>query len=53
MTTVMPTKFQLQQLSESLEGKLLFDDLHKTIYATDASAYRMLPLAVAYPKNNP
>ena len=52
MTTVMPTKFQLQQLSESLEGKLLFDDLHKTIYATDASAYRMLPLAVAYPKNS-
>ena len=52
MTTVMPNKFQLQQLSESLEGKLLFDDLHKTIYATDASAYRMLPLAVAYPKNS-
>jgi len=48
----MPTEFQLQQLSESLEGKLLFDNLHKTIYATDASAYRMLPLAVAYPKNS-
>lgn len=52
MTRVMPTEFQLQQLSESLEGKLLFDNLHKTIYATDASAYRMLPLAVAYPKNS-
>ena len=48
----MPTQFQLQQLSKSLEGKLLFDDLHKTIYATDASAYRMKPLAVAFPKNN-
>jgi len=48
----MPTPFQLQQLSESLEGTLLFDDLHKTIYATDASAYRMRPIAVAYPKNN-
>lgn len=48
----MPTEFKLQQLSESLEGKLLFDNLHKTIYATDASAYRMLPLAVAYPKNS-
>jgi len=52
MTTVMPTKFQLQHLATSLEGTLLFDDLHKTIYSTDASAYRMIPLAVAYPKNN-
>ncbi len=42
----------LQNLSDSLEGKLLFDDLHKTIYATDASAYRMIPIAVAYPKSN-
>ena len=48
----MPTQFQLQQLSTSLEGKLLFDDLHKTIYSTDASAYRMIPIAVAFPKNN-
>jgi len=48
----MPSPFQLQQLSESLEGKLLFDDLHKTIYSTDASAYRMKPIAVALPKNN-
>ncbi len=48
----MPSQYQLQQLSESLEGKLLFDDLHKTIYATDASAYKIKPLAVAYPKTN-
>jgi FAD/FMN-containing dehydrogenase/Fe-S oxidoreductase len=48
----MLTQFQLQQLAASLEGKLLFDDLHKSIYATDASAYKMLPIAVAYPKNN-
>lgn len=48
----MPTQSQLQQLAASLEGKLLFDDLHKTIYSTDASAYRMIPLAVAFPKNN-
>ena len=47
----MPTQSQLQLLSESLEGKLLFDDLHKTIYSTDASAYRIMPIAVAYPKN--
>ena len=48
----MLTSHQLQQLSENLEGKLLFDDLHKTIYSTDASAYKMVPIAVAYPKTN-
>jgi FAD/FMN-containing dehydrogenase len=31
----------LKQLSDTLEGSLLFDDLHKTLYATDASAYRI------------
>lgn len=45
-------KLKLQQLSESLEGTLHFDDLLKSIYATDGSVYRILPLAVAYPKNN-
>jgi FAD/FMN-containing dehydrogenase len=48
----VPTQLQLQQLAASIEGQILFDDLHKTIYSTDASAYRMRPLAVAYPKNN-
>jgi FAD/FMN-containing dehydrogenase/Fe-S oxidoreductase len=46
----MPTSPQLKQLSESLEGTLLYDDLHKTLYATDASAYRIMPEAVALPK---
>ena len=41
----------LQQLAESLSGELFFDDLHKSIYATDASVYRKIPTAVAYPKN--
>lgn len=31
-------------------GSLLTDDLHKLIYATDASVYRKTPMAVAYPK---
>jgi FAD/FMN-containing dehydrogenase/Fe-S oxidoreductase len=48
----MPTSDHLKQLSESLEGTLLCDDLHKTLYATDASAYRIMPLAVALPKTN-
>ncbi|MFG6685895.1 FAD-binding and (Fe-S)-binding domain-containing protein [Mariniflexile sp. HNIBRBA6329] len=42
----------LQTLSEKLSGELFYDDLIKSIYATDASVFRMLPLAVAYPKNN-
>lgn len=36
---------------KSLEGELFFDELHKTIYATDASAYRIFPKAIAIPKN--
>ena len=37
--------------SHELEGELLFDDLTKSLYATDASVYRKIPVAVAYPKN--
>ena len=40
----------LSALKASLTGELLFDNLSKSIYATDASVYRMLPMAVAYPK---
>ena len=41
----------LKILNDSLSGDVLFDNLHKTIYATDASVYRKTPLAVAYPKD--
>jgi len=44
------TTWHIQELSEQLTGELFFDDLHKSIYATDASVYRKIPLAVAYPK---
>ena len=44
-------KQKLQNLHKQLQGELFFDDLHKIIYATDASVYRKIPLAVAYPKN--
>nr|WP_288833934.1 FAD-binding and (Fe-S)-binding domain-containing protein [uncultured Flavobacterium sp.] len=47
----MSHSHSLKQLSDSLEGSLLYDDLHKTLYATDASAYRIVPLAVALPKS--
>jgi len=39
-----------KQLSERLEGDLLWDHLHRTIYATDASVYSIKPMAVAYPR---
>jgi FAD/FMN-containing dehydrogenase/Fe-S oxidoreductase len=42
---------QLSALEKKLKGELFFDNLHKTLYATDASVYRKIPLAVAYPKN--
>ncbi|MBN2868916.1 MAG: FAD-binding oxidoreductase, partial [Flavobacteriaceae bacterium] len=41
---------KLQALSKNLDGTLYFDQLLKVLYATDASVYRILPLAVAYPK---
>tara|TARA_R110002073_G_scaffold4213_4_gene28061 strand:- start:21548 stop:24490 length:2943 start_codon:yes stop_codon:yes gene_type:complete len=44
-------KTTLQALSSTLTGSLYFDDLHKSIYATDASVYRKIPRAVAYPAN--
>ncbi len=47
----MMKETQLNILKNNLQGELFFDDLHKNIYATDASVYRKIPLAVAYPKN--
>lgn len=49
----MPTSIDhtiLASLSKELNGTLQFDMLHRSIYATDASVYRKIPLAVAYPK---
>ncbi len=43
---------KLIELNEKLSGELLFDDLIRVLYATDASVYRKLPLAVAYAKTN-
>lgn len=39
----------LKQLRSDLEGDLFFDKTMRTLYATDASAYREFPLAVAIP----
>ena len=43
-------KIDFSSLQADLEGSLSTDELSKSIYATDASVYRKLPLAVAYPK---
>ena len=40
----------LQQLAATLEGEFYSDDTTRTLYATDASAYREMPLAVAVPR---
>jgi FAD/FMN-containing dehydrogenase/Fe-S oxidoreductase len=40
------------KLRKSLEGELFTDNTFKILYATDASAYREMPDAIARPKNN-
>lgn len=41
----------LSLLQKDFEGEIFADDVMRLMYATDASAYRELPLAVCYPKN--
>jgi FAD/FMN-containing dehydrogenase/Fe-S oxidoreductase len=43
-------KEKLKQLAQQLEGDFFDDTTMRTLYATDASAYREMPLAVAIPK---
>jgi FAD/FMN-containing dehydrogenase/Fe-S oxidoreductase len=43
---------QLDSLSANMEGDLKYDRITRTIYATDASVYKEMPLAVIWPKNN-
>jgi FAD/FMN-containing dehydrogenase/Fe-S oxidoreductase len=42
---------KLQTLAQSLQGDFYYDTTMRTLYATDASAYREIPLAVAIPKS--
>jgi FAD/FMN-containing dehydrogenase len=44
-------KEKLSQLAALMEGDLYVDQQMRILYATDASAYREMPLAVAIPKN--
>jgi len=43
---------KLIRLAAELAGDLKYDNIHLTIYSTDASVYRERPLAVAFPKNS-
>ncbi|MGI9160502.1 MAG: FAD-binding oxidoreductase, partial [Saprospiraceae bacterium] len=42
---------RLRALQARLDGELHFDALHRHIYATDASIFREMPLAVAFPQH--
>ncbi|MCB2207423.1 MAG: FAD-binding protein [Bacteroidetes bacterium] len=42
---------QLELLRDAMDGEFFFSLSDRLMYATDASAYRELPLAVAYPRN--
>jgi FAD/FMN-containing dehydrogenase/Fe-S oxidoreductase len=44
-------KQQLSQLSGSIEGDLLTDDVTRILYATDASAYQESPVAIIIPRS--
>lgn len=46
------TRNDFLTLEKTLEGELFIDDTMRRLYATDASAYRELPTAVALPKND-
>ncbi len=47
----MDKEKSLRILDNQLEGELKFDTLTTSLYATDASVYRRIPLAVAFPKS--
>ena len=38
-------------LKKALDGEFFTDDTTRKVYATDASAYREVPIAVAVPKS--
>jgi FAD/FMN-containing dehydrogenase/Fe-S oxidoreductase len=42
----------LKKLATLLKGKIYTDEVIRTLYATDASVYREIPLAVAYPADD-
>lgn len=49
--TVPTMKKQFQDFQKIFNGEFFTDYLHTSLYATDASVYRKVPMAVAYPTN--
>ena len=45
-------KSAFEHLSSQLEGDLLYDETIRVLYATDASVYRAIPQAVAFPRSD-
>ncbi|WP_462317597.1 FAD-binding and (Fe-S)-binding domain-containing protein [Marinilabilia sp.] len=41
----------IKNLSDRIKGKVFTDELLRTLYATDASVYREMPMAVVFPEN--
>lgn len=46
------TDIDFNSLRENLDGELFTDETTRRLYATDASAYREIPVAVALPKSD-
>jgi len=46
-----PDAVLLKELREAISGEVLADETRRGIYATDASIYQQMPLAVAVPKS--
>ena len=47
---IKSTVIDWEKLKSDISGELATDELSRIIYATDASVYRKLPLAVTFPK---
>ena len=52
MTQQTPSLTDFRQLASEFEGELYFDATMRVLYATDASVYREMPQAVAFPKTD-
>jgi len=47
----MKNALPFENLSQSIDGELYIDNIHRIIYATDASSYREMPQAVVLPRH--
>ena len=47
----MKNALPFENLAQSIDGELYIDNIHRIIYATDASSYREMPQAVILPRH--